>query len=357
MSEGDKDKSEKPTAHRMREARERGNVARSPELTSMITLAVFSIALAAALGRLAFATAHAVRDVILLAGQAPSMGPGFMHWLKGAFSPVGEALQPVVFAVLIAAVVANVAQTGLVFSTFPLKPDPSRLNPVKGFKKIASMRTLWDTGRLLVKLAVLAVMAYMLANSLWPSMLHAAAASPSGLPAMFAMVHSRITLWFIVSMGVIAIIDFMYSRREYMGKMRMSRREVRDEHKRNDGDPAVRSRRKRFARELLSQVRALGRVPDADVVITNPTHYAVALRYRTKTMLSPVVIAKGAGWLSGRIRRLAARNHVPIMRTPELTRALFRECGIDDPIPESRYTDVGVVYRWVMARAGHKVRS
>jgi flagellar biosynthetic protein FlhB len=258
---------------------------------------------------------------------------------------------------MIAAVVANVAQTGPMFSTFPLKPDASRLNPVKGFKKIASMRTLWDTARLLVKLAVLGVLACVLATNLWPPMLHAAVTSPSGLPAMFAMVHARITTWFVVAMGLIAIIDFLYTRREYMGKMRMSRREVRDEHKRNDGDPAVRSRRKRFARELLAQVRALGRVPEADVVITNPTHYAVALRYRTRTMLSPVVVAKGAGWLSGRIRRIAARSHVPIMRTPELTRALFRQCGIDDPIPEDRYTDVGVVYRWVMARPGHKVRT
>jgi len=357
MSEGDKDKTEKPTGFRLKEARERGNVPRSPELTAVLTLAVFSVALMAGLGKIAFVTAHGVRDVLLLSGQAASLGPGFAHWLKGALAPITAALLPSVFGMLVAAVVANVAQTGPMFTTFPLKPDASRLNPVKGLKKILSVRTLWDLARLVLKLLVLGLIAWSLAIDLWPGMLQASMASPAGLPATFALVYARVTTWILAAMGVIALIDFLYARREYMRKMRMSRREVRDEHKRHDGDPAVRSRRKRFARELLSQVRALGRVPEADVVVTNPTHYAVALRYRTRTMLSPVVIAKGAGWMSLRIRRLAARHHVPIVRTPELTRALFRECGIDDPIPEARYTDVGAVYRWVMNRPGHKVRS
>jgi flagellar biosynthetic protein FlhB len=357
MTEGDKDKSEKPTSHRVKEARERGNVPRSAELTSVITLTVFSVAVMAGLGRIGFVAMDGMRRAMSIAGAAPTLGPGLTHALQGAFEPLWQGLLPPVFAMMIAAVVANLVQTGPMLSTFPLKPDASRLNPVKGFKKIASLRTAWDAARLLVKLALLVGVACILAASMWPRLLAAGMASPFGLPAVFAMVYGKVTTWFLVVMGLVAVIDFLYTRREYMGKLKMSRREVRDEHKRHDGDPAVRSRRKRFARELLAQVKALGRVPQADVVITNPTHYAVALRYRTSHMLAPVVIAKGAGWLSARIRRLAAHSGVPVMRTPELTRALFRECGIDEPIPESRYVDVGVVYRWVMGRPGHKVRS
>jgi flagellar biosynthetic protein FlhB len=357
MTEGDKDKSEKPTSFRMKEARQRGNVPRSAELTSAITLTVFSVALLAGLGRIGFVAMDGMRRAMAIAGAAPMLGPGLMHALQGAFEPLWQGLLPPVFATMIAAVVANLVQTGPLASTFPLKPDASRLNPVKGFKKIASMRTAWDAARLLVKLGLLVIVAWMLAISLWPRLLAAGMASPFALPAVFAMVYGKVTTWFLAVMGTVAVIDFLYTRREYLGKLRMSRREVRDEHKRHDGDPAVRSRRKRFARELLAQVKALGRVPQADVVITNPTHYAVALRYRTSHMLAPVVIAKGAGWLSARIRRIAAHRGVPVMRSPELTRALFRECGVDDPIPESRYVEVGVIYRWVMGRPGHKVRS
>jgi flagellar biosynthesis protein FlhB len=134
-----------------------------------------------------------------------------------------------------------------------------------------------------------------------------------------------------------------------MKKMRMSRRELKDEIKRRDGDPTVKSKQKQQQRELLKKTRALGRVQDADVIVTNPTHVAVALRYRPGETLAPVVLAKGAGFLSARIRTLAARHRVPIVRVPALARALYSECEIDGMVPADRYAELAPVYRELWA--------
>jgi flagellar biosynthetic protein FlhB len=149
----------------------------------------------------------------------------------------------------------------------------------------------------------------------------------------------------------------LFTRRELIRKLRMSRRELKDEHKRHEGDPTIRSKRRRLARDMLKRIQSVARVPAADVVVTNPTHVAVALQYRRARMIAPLVLSKGSGWLSARIRKVAVRHGVPIVRSPALARALFRECGLDESVPVAHYREVGVIYRWVMSRPGHKVHT
>jgi len=353
----DQDKTEQPSAFRLQEAREKGQVARSTELSAVVTLAVFCFALTAGLAGIAHAFAEAFRSSIAVAGAGPSLGSGFAHWLGGAFSPVWHSLVPSLFALVISAIAINVLQTGVIFSTEPLKPDPSRLNPAKAFKRIFSLRTMWDLGRLLLKLGILAAVLYGIARALWQPLMASATVAPSAVPSVLAGLFSHVTRWLLFVLGFIAVLDLLFSRRDFMRKMRMSRREVKDEHKRREGDPTIRSKRRRLARDMLKRIQSVGHVPSADVIVTNPTHVAVALQYRKSRMLAPVVISKGAGWLSARIRKVAAKHGVPIVRSPALARALFKECGLDEAIPTQHFGEVGGIYRWVMSRPGHKVHS
>lgn len=353
----DQDKTEQPSAFRLQEAREKGQAARSTELTAVICLIVFCFALCAGLAGVARAFADGVRATLAMAGAAPSLGSGFLHWLSGAYAPAWQALAPSLFALVITAVAANLLQTGPIFSTEPLKPDPSRLNPVKGFKRIFSLRTLWDLGRLLLKLAILAALLMWMARSLWQPLLASAAASPSAIPGELAGLFTHLAKWLLAVFALIALLDLLFTRREFIRKLRMSRRELKDEHKRREGDPAIRSKRRRLARDMLKRIQSVTRVPSADVVVTNPTHVAVALQYRSARMLAPIVLSKGSGWLSSRIRQVAARHGVPVVRSPVLARALFRECGLDDAVPPAHFGAVGGIYRWIMERPGHKVHS
>ncbi|WP_266157651.1 EscU/YscU/HrcU family type III secretion system export apparatus switch protein [Dyella silvatica] len=353
----DQDKTEKPTSFRLQEAREKGQVARSTELSSVITLAFFCFALISGLTGIVTAMAAALRASIALAGAEPQLGPGFAHWMSGAFAPVWHALGPAIFALVVAAIAINVLQTGVIFTTTPLKPDPSRLNPIKGFKRIFSLRTFWDLSRLLLKLAILSATMFWMTRALWRPLMASAAAAPSTVPWLLSDLFAHVTKWLLLVLGFIAMLDLLFSRKEFIRKLRMSRRELKDEHKRHDGDPGIRSKRRRLAREILTRIQSVARVSAADVIVTNPTHVAIALQYRTARMQAPIVLSKGSGWLSARIRKIGAQHGVPIVRSPALARALFKECAIDAAIPAHRYGEVGGIYRWVMARPGHRVHS
>lgn len=357
MADDQQDKTEKPSPHRLKEAREKGQVAKSAELASVITLIVFFAAFSSGLAGIAVAFARAMRQTLAMAGAVPAFGPGLAHWMAAAFAPAWQALLPSLFALVVAAVMGNVVQTGPLFSTHPLRPDLSKLNPVKGFKRIVSLRTAWDLFRLVLKLAIVGALAWWLIGDLVPGLFASEVRSPSDLPAELGGLFSKVVKWMLVVLALVAVLDLLFSRREFVRKLRMSRRDMKDEHKRHEGDPAVRSRRRKLARELAQRVSSVGKVKEADVVVVNPTHIAVALRYRSGSMLAPEVVSKGAGWLASRIRREAARHGVPLTRSPELARQLFRFCEIGAPVPEEAFTDVGKVYRWVMSRPGHKVHT
>lgn len=353
----EQDKTEKPSPRRLRDAREKGQVAKSPEFASLVALVAFSVAFASSLPAMARATAHAMAASIALAGASPGWGASSFHWLVGQWSPVFDALLAPVFALVVAAVAANVLQTGFVVSFVPIKPDLTRLNPMQGFKRVFSLRTLWDLIRLLIKIAVLVGVLTLLTRALWPLVLASGAGAASTVPWLVGRIYGRIAGWLLFALGLVAVLDVLFSRRDFMRKLRMSRRDVRQEHKQQEGDPAIRSKRRRLAREMLSRVASVARVPSADVVVTNPTHVAVALHYRARHMLAPVVVSKGSGWLAARIRKAAARSGVPIVRSPALARSLFRECAIDGSVPAASYAEVGGIYRQVMARAGHRVHA
>lgn len=352
MTQPDQDKTEKPTPYRLEEARKRGEVAKSTDVVGVLVMITFAAVLVLTAGNVAGALATSTRQMIGLAGNAPMPGAGLGGWVLHLYAPVAQALTPMILALIVAAVLGNVLQTGPIFTTHPLKPDFKRMHPGQVVKKIFSFRSLWELAKLLLKTTLLLGIGALF---LWRARA-LAEASALTLPQRFGTLllgaFTRTSLYVLLALGLVALLDLLFVRREYLRKMRMSRRELKDEVKRRDGDPTVKSKQKQQIRELLKKTRALGRVREADMIVTNPTHVAVALRYRPGETLAPVVLAKGAGLLARQIRQLGARHRVPLLPAPPLARALYRECDIDGLVPQAHYAALAPLYQHVWASRG-----
>lgn len=350
-------KTEQPTPFRLQEARERGQVPRSADVSGIVVMIAFSVALAAGSYRVATALAHALARTILMAGNAPVPSMSLASWLQCTFQPAWRAILPIVMAMLVAALVSNLMQTGPVFSTEPLKPDFSRLNPAQGLRRFFSLRIVWELFKLTLKLAMLGGLVWMLAGSIARKVQAVAFTAPSSVGLMLRSTYVQVTTWMLALLALVALFDIWFTRREYIRKLRMSRRDIKDEIKRREGDPDIRQRRRRLMVELLKHSRSISRVPEADILLTNPTHLAVALKYRPKTMRSPVVLSKGSDALAARMRMLASQTGVPCLRSPELARALYRECKIEGAVPQHLYRSLAPIYRWLMKRPGNRILS
>ncbi len=352
MSQGDQDKTEQPTPYRLEEARKRGEVAKSADVSGSLVMIVFAATLAITASGVAHAFSDATRRMLALAGNAPELNSAFAGWVSGVYAPALQSLAPLVLALLVAAVLGNLLQTGPMFTTHPLKPDFKRMNPANTIRRIFSLRTVWELGKLGVKFALLAAVATVFAWKARALVEGAVLTAPARIGNLALSAFVETSIYVLLVLALVAVTDLLFSRREFMRKMRMSRRELKDEVRRRDGDPTIKSKRKQQLREMLKKTRALSRVGEADVVLTNPTHVAVALRYRPGETLGPVVVAKGAGMLAQRIRTLALRHSVPSLRMPPLARSLYKACDIDAVVPESSYAELAPIYRNLWARKG-----
>jgi flagellar biosynthesis protein FlhB len=354
MSQGDQDKTEQPTPFRLDEARKRGEVAKSVDVAGAMSMIVFASIIGLTAASIAIAFAVATSRMISVAGDVAALNGAFVTWVLQVYAPLWQALAPVVLGLLVVAVVGHVVQTGPILSAHPLKPDFKRMNPAQNIKRIFSMRTLWELGKLTLKFLLLAGVCALFVSKAAILAEAVAMTIPQRAGMMLHAAFVKTSIYVLLVLAVVAAADLLFSRREFTKKMKMSRRELKDEIKRRDGDPAVKSKQKQQLRELLKKTRAIARVPSADVVLTNPTHVAVALRYRPGETPAPVVLAKGAGVLGGRIRSIAARHRVPIVRSPKLARALYRECDIDGMVPTDMYLSLAPIYRelWATKRAG-----
>jgi flagellar biosynthetic protein FlhB len=351
------EKTEEASQFKLDEARKKGMVPHSPDLTSFAIIAAFLVALTASGANLVRVIATHTRWWLENSGML-AVSPGhLMGAAEQSLQAIGYALLPLFAAIIIMAVLVNLLFSGFVFSLMPLKPDFKRLHPVQGLKKIFSRRMLIELGKLLVKALLFGAVLYWLAHALLPKLLGTAFLFPIYLPETLQQLIVRLGATLLAVMAVAAAWDMWMQSKEFGRQMRMSRHEVKDEYKRREGDPEIKSRRRQAQQALLKKVSALGNVKDADVILTNPTHFAVALKYRPATMVVPVVVAVGQGFLAKQICRLARRHRVPILRRPPLARELYRKCGINHPIPPATELDVAGVYRWVLAQPHNKVTA
>lgn len=349
MAEEEQNRSEDATPFKKQEARRKGSVPKSLDMNSLAILGAGVAVLhftgssiardEMALFRGIFSNAHGGSfEVESVAGFIASLLAGLLG-----------ALAPLLIALVAMGILINVVQSGPVFSLFPLKPDLQRINPVTGLKRMFSMRLVVDTVKSVLKLAILGAVLYSAIRSAVPSLMTSNQVGPGGMGALLVDEVSSVLLKLLVAFAFVTMIDAVYSRWDYAKRLRMSRREIRDELKNREGDPRIKARLRELQREAVKRARSLSRVKDADVLITNPTHFAVAIKYERELLDAPAVVAKGAGFLAGRMRATAQRSGVPIIENKRLARALFYRVGIEQVVPVEHYDVLAKILYWAYA--------
>ena len=345
----DLDKSEKATPFKLQEAHKKGQVAKSMEVNGLLSLLCFTAFMIAIADMLGGKFVDQLQRIFLSAGQIAINDIGVLGWLGMAGSETLLIFTPLFMMLVVVAVVTTVAQTKPVLSFHPLKPDFNRLNPAQGFKKLFSMRSLFELGKSILKMIIIGSVTYLGIDWLLLESTQLFVKNPFEIFSNLLSLFVTVALMIIVVLAPIAALDFLFVKFEFAKKMRMSKREVKDEHKRREGHPEVKSKQKEIQRELLKKSQALGDIKDSDVIVTNPTHFAVALKYEPNKMLAPIVLAKGSGPLAAKIKAQGHKYRIPIIRNPRLARLLYRRCGIDEPIPAESFKQVAPIFRWIFA--------
>ncbi|MBV6423840.1 MAG: Flagellar biosynthetic protein FlhB [Steroidobacteraceae bacterium] len=340
------DRTERATPKRLEEARRDGRVPRSQELSASVVMMAAGAALLLAGGRVGGALASAMRHGLDLTRAEALDAAQLLPALSASLYEVGMGCLPVFGVVVLAALAAPLAIGGWNVSGKPLVPDFARLDPLAGIGRMFSTRGLVELAKAFAKFALVAAVA---ATLLWNRADDLAALGNESLTA--AIGHScrlvaTTLLVLCAALLAIAAIDVPYQLWRHANELKMSRDEVRREAKETDGSPEVKGRI-RQAQQALARGRMLHDVPLADVIVTNPTHFAVALRYEERRARAPVVVAKGTDLIAARIREIAREHHVAIVEAPPLARALYRNVDIGGEIPAALYAAVAQVLTYV----------
>ncbi|MEZ0604622.1 flagellar biosynthesis protein FlhB [Paraburkholderia sp. IW21] len=343
MSELDQNKSEQATAYKLEQARRKGIVPRSQEASILVSLACCGGYLWARGDRMAahFAalSARALNDAAYLSIGSHAM----LTWLGSLIVQSVRIVAPLVGVSAGGALLATVLQTGLLFAPAALKADFSRLNPAQGFKRIFSTPTLIEAAKACLKMVIYSGIAWSCIADTVVTVEHAALPSES-LPKVLADSTLHLLFSLLMAALVFAAIDHVITRRAFAKKMRMSRHDIKQEHKQREGDPRIKQRRRQLQRELLQRATSMRNVRGADVLLTNPTHYAIGLKYEPGSMAAPAVVARGRGDFAQRLKRMAFIYGVPVIESRALARRLFRDAAFEREIPEHLFRDAAAAY-------------
>jgi flagellar biosynthetic protein FlhB len=352
MPEDMGDKTEAPTPKRRLEAREQGDIARSPDLTAAVLLIGALMLFDSFGGGLFKALRTMVAEMLTLRTSTDlspdSAGPLMLH----AVMAVSLAMVPLMVGVMLIALLANIAQTGLVFSTTRLQPNLAALNPIRGFSKIfgggqGTVRLVMS----LLKVCLVALTAYSAIHGRIGQIVLVQQLSFLQIFGMASGIIYAITLRIGILLLVLSLLDYMYQRFHHEQELKMTKQEVKEEMKRMEGDPHVKARRKQIVMAQHRE-RLKNDVPKADVIVTNPTEFAVALKYDSTAMHAPKVVAKGQGYFAARIREIAIANGIPILERKPLARALYKMCNVGQEIPEQFYSAVAEILAYVYELSG-----
>lgn len=352
MAEQEQNRNEAATPHKLEEARKQGNVPKSLDVNSFVMLLGGTIALYAWGSSISGSEMKLFAALLSNAHLATFDPEKIGAILPGLLRRSLGFLAPVFVLLCLLAIVANFAQIGPVFSWSALKPEIDRLNPVLGFKKIFSLRLLVETIKTVLKFLLLGTVFYYAMRASLPALMVSMHGSPASIGGILLAEGTAVLFKLLAALAVVTAIDLGYSRWDFSKRLRMSRREITDEHKRREGDPRIKARLRELQRETLKRARSAGRVKDADVLIVNPVHLAVAVKYDKGQIDAPIVVAKGAGFLAWRMRAEAARHGVPIVQNRSLARALFHRVRIDQSVPEQYYRTLARILVWVFATRG-----
>ncbi|SMQ66440.1 flagellar biosynthetic protein FlhB [Devosia lucknowensis] len=339
-------KTEDPSQKKLDDAHKKGDVAKSQEVTTWFMLLGSAVVFAMLSPWVSSELGRSLALIIMNADQFDVEGAGFSNFFNGlAFAVIGVTTIPLVI-LMVCGILANLVQHRPVWSVDPITPKLSKISPLSGAKRLFSPDALVNFGKGLVKIALVGVIVVVVC---WPErdrLETMVTVEPIMILLDFQEIGIKIFMAVLAVVTAIAAADFFYMRQKWWKRQMMTVQETREEYKQQEGDPHVKGRLRQLRQER-SRKRMMAAVPDATVVITNPTHFAVALKY-DKSMAAPICVAKGADAVAFRIRELAKENDVPIVENPPLARALFAAVDIDDTIPGEHFKAVAEVIGFVM---------
>ncbi|MFT4172922.1 MAG: flagellar biosynthesis protein FlhB [Rhodocyclaceae bacterium] len=344
--ESDLEKTESATPRRLEQAREEGNVPQSRELQTFLVLLIGVGTLWMSGQWLASHILHAMRSGLVLERRDAMDTASMFHSLGTLANDGLLAIAPLMGVLIIAAVAGPLSMGGFNLSGKAISPDFNRMNPLQGIKRVFSMHGLAELIKGVLKTAVIGAVA---AWVIWHQRDNLVGLMTMPLEAGLARTTSAILMASILlaaSLGILALLDVPFQLWRYHSQLKMTKEEVKQESKEQEGNPQVKGRIRARQREMARR-RMMDAVPKADVVVTNPTHYAVALKYESGKMGAPTVVAKGADLVAANIRKLATENNVPLLEAPPLARALFAHTDIGQQIPAALYTAVAEVMAYV----------
>lgn len=354
MSDDDQDdssKTEDPTPKKLDEARKKGQVALSREVNNWIMLLAGTLVVLAMGPAMMKDLAVLMRTYIESAHDMPEVPGGMQFAVVEALREVLKIIALPLLFLLVAAFIGPFAQVGPLFSPEILKMDISKISPSKGFARLFSMKSIMEFVKGILKLTIISVVGFLIVKPFFGGIDHMV-----GLPIPLMMdetrsLVTRMLIGLLVVLFVIAVLDLVYQRYEHMKKMRMTKQELKDEYRQSEGDPLVKSKLRQLRQEK-ARARMMQAVPTADVIITNPTHYSVALKYDPDVNEAPLVVAKGVEELALRIREVARENDIVILPNPPLARVLFDTVEIDEAVPPAQYKAVAEIISYVFRLKG-----
>ncbi|MEA4906618.1 MAG: flagellar biosynthesis protein FlhB [Anaerolineaceae bacterium] len=347
------DKTEAPTQRRLEDARAEGQVVRSQELNTAAALLVGALLLQSMGKNLASALQNMVVTSIGSLPGATVDESWLRQWGYEQVMQIGPTLGMIMIILLAAGVTVTLAQTRFLWATKKMGFDLKRLNPLAGFQRIFSGQGLVELAKALLKLALVGWVAYSILRGRVQDLLALSQTDLASATQNFVDLAIDLALRVGAAYLVLAIADYAYQRWRFMRSMRMSKEEIKEEFKRSEGDPLLRSRI-RGQQRRIARMRMMASVPKANVVITNPTHLAVALQYNPETMGAPRVVAKGAYNIAQRIADIARSNGIPVIQNIPVARALYKAVEIDHEIPPEMYVAVAEVLAYVFRLSGQK---
>ncbi|AZZ98946.1 flagellar biosynthesis protein FlhB [Pseudoalteromonas sp. R3] len=340
------ERTEEPTDKKISDARKKGQVARSKELGTTFVLIFSAVAL------LLYGPDIA-KGLYNMMGRMFTLNRNETYDTTKMFSVWGDAFSEIIFPlsmfvliIMVAGIIGNTLLGGFNFSWQAAAPKPSKMSPMKGIKRMFGPQAAVELVKSILKFVLVAGFAILLIKMFFYEILHLSIEQIPG-----SILHSlEILAWMFLALSctmiIISAIDAPYQSYNHHKQLKMTLQEVKDEYKNSEGDPQIKARIRRTQREM-SQRRMMQEVPDADVVVTNPTHYSVALKYDTEKAGAPMVIAKGVDELAMQIRKIAKGNEVPIVESPVLTRSLYHTTEVGDQIPQQLFTAVAQVLAYV----------
>ena len=345
-SESGGDRTEEPSPRRLQEARERGQLPRSRELTNFATMIGGSAALVAIGGTLASHLSQMMRRSLSIDAKSLRSTDSMMASLGDAGISAVTGLLPVFGALIGMVLLASVALGGWNFSSKALTPDFSRLSPLSGIKRLVGLHGVSELAKALLKFVVVGAVCAAVVCAIFGDVLALARMAPRDAISRGVRLMSWAFVWLCASLALVAIVDVPLQIFQFKRALRMTRQELRDEAKESDGRPETKQRIRQL-QQTLARRRMMHKIPTADVLIVNPTHFAVALKYDPKKMRAPVVLAKGVDLVAQNIRRIAEEHRVAVFESPKLARALYRSTDLNKEIPNGLYGAVAQVLSYI----------